>query len=348
MLVAAVLELANCGLLRTPRVYNTLITSNQNLTPSRAYPVVQPILQETRFLYPAYGLRSYGILDPYSPFNSFADTQKFYTKLNNRSGAVPSLVSSEISKNEYNTNIQNGDDNRNDPQVNRDSYLKQEDNYNRNMGRPPIPLNEFGLQPSLIPLSTYDGAAAINQNPVELAPYPLIYDQYAGYQQGPYLPPFDYIPQTSFSNYGDYKNINKQPNQGEHTKNDFNNFNNVKRLPNESGNHQYNNEIPGNSQAPPINSVDSSNGQNSSNQNSYNFENKQNYGQQTSINDYSPESKTIQSQGQLRNQEVNYRSQLRPGYFTDDITNNKNRNANIVDVPPPPLPFGAKSAIVYS
>ena len=37
----------NPGLLRVPKVYNAVITSNQNLSPSRAYPVIQPIIHRT-------------------------------------------------------------------------------------------------------------------------------------------------------------------------------------------------------------------------------------------------------------------------------------------------------------
>lgn len=36
---------------RIPKVYNALITSNQNLEPSKAYPVYQPVLHDT-FAYP--------------------------------------------------------------------------------------------------------------------------------------------------------------------------------------------------------------------------------------------------------------------------------------------------------
>ncbi|KOC68255.1 hypothetical protein WH47_03413 [Habropoda laboriosa] len=35
------------GLLRVPKVYNAVITSNQNLSPSRAYPVIQPVIHRT-------------------------------------------------------------------------------------------------------------------------------------------------------------------------------------------------------------------------------------------------------------------------------------------------------------
>lgn len=60
----------------------------------------------------------------------------------------------------------------------------------------PIPVNEFGLPPSLVPLS-YTGG--INENPISLAPYnfnsyPLIYDQFNGYAPSGYLPHFGYYP----------------------------------------------------------------------------------------------------------------------------------------------------------
>ncbi|XP_046751567.1 uncharacterized protein LOC124414614 [Diprion similis] len=35
------------GLLRVPKVYNALVTSNQNLSPSRAFPVIQPVVHTT-------------------------------------------------------------------------------------------------------------------------------------------------------------------------------------------------------------------------------------------------------------------------------------------------------------
>ncbi|KZC12847.1 PREDICTED: uncharacterized protein LOC107190887 [Dufourea novaeangliae] len=35
------------GLLRVPKVYNAVITSNQNLSPSRAFPVIQPVIHKT-------------------------------------------------------------------------------------------------------------------------------------------------------------------------------------------------------------------------------------------------------------------------------------------------------------
>ncbi|XP_017875205.1 uncharacterized protein LOC108622062 [Ceratina calcarata] len=46
-LALVTLALADPGLLRVPKVYNAVITSNQNLSPSRAYPVIQPVIHRT-------------------------------------------------------------------------------------------------------------------------------------------------------------------------------------------------------------------------------------------------------------------------------------------------------------
>lgn len=39
------------GLLRVPKVYNAVVTTNQNLSPSRAFPVIQPVLHRTAIGY---------------------------------------------------------------------------------------------------------------------------------------------------------------------------------------------------------------------------------------------------------------------------------------------------------
>ncbi|GLV43039.1 hypothetical protein CBL_14283 [Carabus blaptoides fortunei] len=42
--VLALIGVVKAGLLRVPKIYNTVITSNGNLEPSRAYPIVQSVL----------------------------------------------------------------------------------------------------------------------------------------------------------------------------------------------------------------------------------------------------------------------------------------------------------------
>ena len=44
-MVTLSLAFCECGLLRTPKVYNALITTDDNLSPSRAFPVIQPVIQ---------------------------------------------------------------------------------------------------------------------------------------------------------------------------------------------------------------------------------------------------------------------------------------------------------------
>lgn len=65
---------------------------------------------------------------------------------------------------------------------------------------PQIPLNEFGLPPSLIPISSIGNQQqqAVPLQPYPYSTYPLIFDQYGGFQTGPYLPPFGYYPQPGF------------------------------------------------------------------------------------------------------------------------------------------------------
>lgn len=65
IIVTAIQLTHSATLRRKPKVYNALITTDQNLTPSRAFPVIQPHLQET-YAYPSYSYRSYGPLGLYN------------------------------------------------------------------------------------------------------------------------------------------------------------------------------------------------------------------------------------------------------------------------------------------
>ncbi|XP_017472961.1 PREDICTED: early nodulin-75 [Rhagoletis zephyria] len=66
ILLIAINCYSSCGaaLRRTPKVYNALITTDENLTSSRAYPVIQPTIHES-------GLAHY----PFGPYNPYG----FYT-----------------------------------------------------------------------------------------------------------------------------------------------------------------------------------------------------------------------------------------------------------------------------
>lgn len=48
---------SDCAKLRkTPKVYNALITTDEQLTPSKAYPLIQPVLQPIPLFSPIYPL----------------------------------------------------------------------------------------------------------------------------------------------------------------------------------------------------------------------------------------------------------------------------------------------------
>lgn len=175
----AFFESESAALLRTPKVYNALITTDQNLTPSRAYPVIQPSLSDSAFFYGPYGYPPYGYYDPYgfNPFESATYTPKY-----NADGTIftaEESVSRSASGSKDEGAVVNG-------------AVGTE--------KAPIPLNEFGFPPSLIQL-------APSKNPVNLSPfgyssYPLIYDQFAGYPQSSYLPHFGILPQPGFGGFG--------------------------------------------------------------------------------------------------------------------------------------------------
>lgn len=59
------------GLLRTPKVYNAVITTDDNLQPSRAYPYIQPVIHETPITYPFNSIHGYSPFGyDYSPYHT--------------------------------------------------------------------------------------------------------------------------------------------------------------------------------------------------------------------------------------------------------------------------------------
>lgn len=44
-MLASIAFAEGAKLLRTPKVYNAIITTDEHLTPSRAYPLIQPVIQ---------------------------------------------------------------------------------------------------------------------------------------------------------------------------------------------------------------------------------------------------------------------------------------------------------------
>lgn len=182
VLVIAFFGCESASILRTPKVYNALITTDQNLTPSRAYPVIQPSLGDSSFFYGPYGYPPYGYYDPFG-FNPFESAQ--YVPKYNFDGTV---------------NVNAAED----ESVSRSAGGSKTEgaviNGAGSTEKPPIPLNEFGFPPSLIQLGP-------SKNPINLAPfgynsYPLIYDQFSGYPNSAYLPHFGVLPQNAFAAFG--------------------------------------------------------------------------------------------------------------------------------------------------
>lgn len=78
--MASLVSLSAGGLLRTPKIYNALITTDENLTPSRAFPVVQPVIQTTYPLNPLYPSSFY-----YNNYPGFSHQTQHYAGNGRRS-----------------------------------------------------------------------------------------------------------------------------------------------------------------------------------------------------------------------------------------------------------------------
>lgn len=63
MLSASIALAESAKLLRTPKVYNAIITTDEMLTPSRAFPLIQPVIQPA---IPVFSSFYPGLYDPYS------------------------------------------------------------------------------------------------------------------------------------------------------------------------------------------------------------------------------------------------------------------------------------------
>lgn len=327
------LKIANCGLLRTPKVYNALITTDENISPSRSFPIIQPHIHETGLAYPAYPFSNYNpfsLYDSYSPFSDGPAINPSFISRNN----VPSGYSltqqrnhfgvshaddlnSSSDNNQSNEEQQKQDENSNQspsqsnepnssPQQQQehqnqitDDSPKQPDNSlapNGMRDKSPIPLNEFGLPPSLIPIGPYgnNNYPVVQQNPINLAPYaynsyPLAFDQFNGYQPNyqpnPYLPPFGYYPQPL-----DFSQLPPS-------------IHNNRRF-SKSGNTPHHQPLPNVKPTPP--------------------------------------QKVPAQPPHIQHESTTLTGEPSSVIPLDDIKNFANKNKDIPDVPPPPLPSGAK------
>lgn len=312
----------SCGLLKTPKVYNALITTDENITPSQSYPVIQPHIHETGIAYPAYSIGGYNhfgaaVFDP-SGYSPYVGPKFINPGLFGRHNGIPPATPPENRNNnnsnqngereENEENIENEPSDNKDPESNESSSDQQQQQQqpelseeqsplsksSQPINKPPIPLNEFGLPPNLIPINSYNFNYNPNPNPINLAPYPynsypLVYDQYTGYNQNPYLPPFGYYPQSPYDGIGTA--IMQTANHSGKR---------VKGLPKKSKMQTHNSSE----------------------------------GHDSVTNQTSELNEKLKSESKL---------QFIPTIATVDIKNHANKNKDIPDVPPPPIPSGAKT-----
>ncbi|KAH8363030.1 hypothetical protein KR084_004579, partial [Drosophila pseudotakahashii] len=167
---------------KKPKVYNALITTDDNLTSSRAYPVIQPTIHE-----PGYA--------PFGPYNPYG----FYSPPVVRFGQpiVPGLTPNERLPYPLPSAAQYpGGYPPYEPQqaVESPGSVEPQEMPKELM---PQPLNQQGLPPVLIPLPSQFRGQPMHLPPYPYSQYPVIYDQ-AGYIRQNYLPPYDYYPSQGY------------------------------------------------------------------------------------------------------------------------------------------------------
>uniref|UniRef100_B3P5E8 GG11682 n=2 Tax=Drosophila erecta TaxID=7220 RepID=B3P5E8_DROER len=180
---------------KKPKVYNALITTDDNLTSSRAYPVIQPTIHE-----PGYA--------PFGPFNPYG----FYSPPIVRFGQpiVPGLTPNERLPYPLPTAAQypaGYPGTPYEPQPAVETPVEQQPQAASPPGtverqempkeQMPLPLNQHGLPPMLIPLPSQFRGQPMHLPPYPYSQYPVIYDQ-AGYIRQNYLPPYDYYPTQGY------------------------------------------------------------------------------------------------------------------------------------------------------
>ncbi|KAI9584712.1 vegetative cell wall protein gp1 [Glossina fuscipes] len=219
---------SEAALRRVPKVYNALITTDENLTSSQAFPVIQPTLHETGIAHYAlppfgpYGFASPPLVrlgPPLPPPIGFPPKEQFpypgplphlpphlispypgaYPQSPNlptppvevkpQKPETPPTAPAEQSPPPASTVMP--------PPTGPQEAKAAQPGTSKSLNHPlPIPLNQYGLPPSLIPIRQYPGAEA---RPLPLPPYPfsqyppVFYDPITGIRQ-PFLPPFDYLP----------------------------------------------------------------------------------------------------------------------------------------------------------
>jgi hypothetical protein len=224
LLLISIVTLSECGILRTPKVYNALITTDDNLQPSRAFPVIQPVIQETGIAWNA-PWNPYNLYDPYNNFQNAIIPSRFDGASRaqfpneqqpqpqqpqqppqpqqpqqeaqqepqpeplpeNQTAAPSNVEATPVAQPEPVTEAPKLPENQ-QPFVPAEPSSAPEQRPADE--RSPIPLNEFGLPPSLVPLQTYTRSYPYS--------FPFLYDSFGNQQsfnQYPVLPPLSFVPQ---------------------------------------------------------------------------------------------------------------------------------------------------------
>ncbi|XP_045495359.1 vegetative cell wall protein gp1 [Colias croceus] len=186
---------------RIPKVYNALITSNQNLEPSKAYPVYQPVLRSAAFPFPLQSV-FYGDLPLTNGFLPPAalPPSAFPKELTPNAEPVPAASPSSENPQEAPSTES--------PPASSSAEPISPDSTNQATESPssppktesPIPLNQFGLPPQVIPLGNF--ASGYEFTHINTFPYP-----YPGLRFYDAYDPFLFNPYASFPLYRPYTNF---------------------------------------------------------------------------------------------------------------------------------------------
>ncbi|XP_034935509.1 uncharacterized protein [Chelonus insularis] len=154
LIIINIVATPSSGLRRVPKVYNALITSDQNLAPSKAYPVIQPIIHRT----------AVGYLNPY-----------YYTPVG------PEFIGPDIYPIPVNPQpVDTSDSPKNTDDKTKDKEIAEGDEKDGNKDR--------------VPLSFYPNYQSVYFNPYlygyNVYPHVTPGTYYVNYQPpGPFLPP---------------------------------------------------------------------------------------------------------------------------------------------------------------
>ncbi|XP_012549131.4 uncharacterized protein LOC101745248 [Bombyx mori] len=181
---------------RFPKVYNALITSNQNLEPSKAFPVYQPVLHQA-FSFPFQDALFYG---DFPANNGFVPPVE--TRDPQPSEATPTVAPESVSE-------QAPSSTETPPALSPEtsSPAPSEDDKTAAPSLPPlpstqspIPLNEFGLPPQVLPIGRLDGFGSPAYGGFsQIGPYPYSFPGLRFYD------PFDSFSINSFPNFPLYR-----------------------------------------------------------------------------------------------------------------------------------------------